>query len=43
MNEPPEITAEIRRWVEKAEHDLRTAEYVLALGESYPSGAVYFQ
>jgi HEPN domain-containing protein len=42
MNEQLEITAEIRRWVEKAENDLRNAEYVLTLKEDCPTDTVCF-
>jgi len=42
MNEQPDITTEIRRWVEKAEHDLRNAEYVLTLKEDCPTDTVCF-
>ncbi len=42
MNEQPEITTEIRRWVEKAEHDLLNAEYVLTLKEDCPTDTVCF-
>ena len=33
MNERPEVVAEVRRWVEKAEHDLAAAEHMMALAE----------
>jgi len=42
MNGQPEIHAEIRRWLEKGEHDLRNAEYVLTLGEECPTDTVCF-
>jgi len=42
MNERPEIYAEIRRWVEKAENDLRNGEYVLTLEEECPTDTVCF-
>lgn len=31
MSVRPEIIAEVRRWVEKAEHDLANAEYVVTM------------
>ena len=31
MNVPPEVISLVRQWVEKAEEDLRTAEYTLTL------------
>lgn len=34
--------AEVRRWVEKAEHDLKNAEYVLGLEEECPTDTVCF-
>lgn len=42
MNEPPEIIAEIRRWIEKAENDFRNAEYVLTLEENCPFDTVSY-
>ena len=36
MNEWPEIIAEVWRWVEKADHDLRCAEYVITMKENCP-------
>ncbi len=42
MNGQPEITAVVRGWVEKAENDLRTAEYVLGMEEDCPTDAVCF-
>lgn len=42
MSGQPEVVAEVRRWVEKAEHDLRNAEYVLTLGEDCPTDTVCF-
>ena len=42
MNAQPEINTEIRRWIEKAEHDLRNAEYVLTLKEECPTDTVSF-
>lgn len=34
--------AEIRRWVEKAEHDLKNAEHTLTLGDDCPVDTVCF-
>jgi HEPN domain-containing protein len=42
MNGPPEVLAELRRWVEKAEHDLLNAEYVLGISENCPTDTVCF-
>lgn len=42
MNEQPEITDEIRRWIEKAENDFRNAEYVITLKEDCPFDTVCF-
>jgi len=42
MNEQPEIIEEVWRWVEKADHDLRNAEYVLTLTEDCPTDTVCF-
>jgi len=42
MTGPPEFNIEIRRWVEKAEHDLRNAEYVLTIKENCPTDTVCF-
>lgn len=42
MSGQPELVAELRRWVEKAEHDLRNAEYVLTLREDCPTDTVCF-
>jgi HEPN domain-containing protein len=42
MNGQPEIIAEIRRWVEKAENDFRNAEYVLTLKENCPFDTVSY-
>lgn len=40
MMPPPE--AEIRRWIEKAEHDLKNAEHTLTLGDDCPIDTVCF-
>ena len=42
MNERPELQEEARRWVEKAEHDLRNAEYVLGMPHDCPTDTVCF-
>ena len=42
MSEPPELTIQIRQWVEKAEHDLRNAECVLTLEKDCPADTVCF-
>jgi len=42
MNVPPEIIAEVRRWVEKGENDFRNAEYVLTLKENCPFDTVSY-
>ncbi len=36
MSERHEVMAEVRRWVRKAEHDLRNAEYVSTMEEDCP-------
>jgi len=42
MSKPHEIHSAVRGWVEKAEHDLRNAEYVLTLQEECPTDTVCF-
>ena len=42
MNGQPELKAEARRWVEKADHDLPNAEYVLSLVDDCPTYTVCF-
>jgi HEPN domain-containing protein len=42
MTGQPDLLAELRRWVEKAEHDLQNAEYVLTLGDDCPTDTVCF-
>ncbi len=42
MSEQPELQIEIQRWVEKAENDLRNAEYVMNLAEDCPNDTVCF-
>ena len=42
MNVPPEVVAEVGRWIAKAENDLRNAEYVLSLQEDCPTDTICF-
>jgi HEPN domain-containing protein len=42
MNTPPEIVAQVQRWVYKAENDFRNAEYVLTLEENCPFDTVSY-
>jgi len=42
MNERTEIITEVWGWVEKADHDLRNAEYVLTLTKDCPMDTVCF-
>ena len=42
MNVPPEILHKVCQWVEKAEHDLTTAEHMLTLLEDCPFDTVCF-
>ncbi len=42
MSEPPELLELVRRWVEKAEHDLTNAAYMLTLEEGCPFDTVCF-
>ena len=42
MSGPPEVIRQIRQWVEKAEHDFTTAEYMLTLLENCPFDTVCF-
>ena len=42
MNEPPEITAVVRGWVEKAENDLRNSEYIIMMEHDCPTDTVCF-
>ena len=42
MTVPPDIAAEVTGWVEKAEHDLRNAEFVLTMPENCPTDTVCF-
>ena len=42
MSMQPEVAAEVRRWVEKAESDFRNAEYVLTLKDHCPFDTVAY-
>lgn len=42
MNVPPEVLHNVRQWVEKAEHDLKTAEHTLTLPKECPFDTVCF-
>jgi HEPN domain-containing protein len=42
MSAAPEVLRVVRQWIEKAEHDLRTAEHTLTLGEDCPFDTVCF-
>jgi HEPN domain-containing protein len=42
MTERHDLTAEVRGWVEKAEHDFRNAEYVLTMEDDCPLDTVCF-
>lgn len=42
MSTQPEMIAEIRRWVERAENDFRNAEYVLTLKENCPFDTIAY-
>ena len=42
MSESPEVLREVRQWIEKAEHDFTTAEYMLTLLEGCPFDTVCF-
>lgn len=42
MSGPPEAIRQIRQWVEKAEHDFTTAEYMLTLLENCPFDTICF-
>lgn len=43
MSERPERTREVRQWIEKAEHDLKAAEQILAIeGDDCPFDTVCF-
>jgi HEPN domain-containing protein len=42
MSVPPEVVRAARRWVEKAEEDLRNAEYTLTLRNGCPFATVCF-
>lgn len=42
MSEPSDLLDLVRQWVEKAEHDLINAEYMLTLGDGCPFDTVCF-
>ena len=42
MSEPPEPEKEVRRWVEKAEHDVMAAEHAMELAEEGLTDIVCF-
>ena len=42
MSAPPEIIAEVLRWVERAENDFRNAEYVLTMEQNCPFDTVAY-
>ncbi|MBI4772733.1 MAG: HEPN domain-containing protein [Deltaproteobacteria bacterium] len=42
MSAPPEIIAEVRRWVEKADNDFRNAEFVLTMDRNCPFDTVAY-
>jgi HEPN domain-containing protein len=42
MNEQPESAVQASKWVEKADHDLRNAEYVLTMEQDCPTDTVCF-
>ncbi len=42
MSEPPELIREVRKWIEKAEHDLKNAEHTLELEDDCPFDTVCF-
>ncbi len=42
MSVPPDVAEVVRRWVEKAEHDLRNAQYTLTLQDDCPFDTVCF-
>ncbi len=42
MSERPETISAVWRWVEKADHDLLAAEYLLTLAEDCPADTVCF-
>ena len=42
MSVPPEILQQVSQWVEKAEHDLTTAEHTLTLLKDCPFDTVCF-
>ncbi len=42
MSERPEEAGDVARWVEKAENDLRNAEYVITMERNCPTDTVCF-
>ena len=42
MSERRDLVEQVRGWIEKAEHDLRNAEYVITLEENCPFDTVCF-
>lgn len=42
MSERPDVVAQVRGWVQKAENDLRNAECVIVLEEDCPTDTVCF-
>ncbi len=42
MSANPEIVELVRQWIEKAEHDLKTAQHTLTLGDDCPFDMVCF-
>lgn len=42
MTVPPDIAAEVMAWVDKAEHDLRNAQYVITMPDHCPTDTVCF-
>jgi len=42
MSEPHENSGTVRQWIEKAEHDIRNAEYTLTLKKNCPFDTVCF-
>jgi len=42
MSEPPELSKQVARWVEKAEHDFRAAEHAMELAEEGLTDIVAF-
>lgn len=42
MSQPLDIHTEVRRWIEKAEHDFRNSQYVLTMKEECPYDTVTY-